>query len=105
MSTVDAPMMQSAVTMIVGAATTTAFLTWFIAAQFSKNRRHFHQVMSQHNKEDDDRFLAIQEAQWELREYVARRDGTKSPPQRKPFPRRRYLQDDANGDDNGHSVS
>ena len=94
---VDAPITQGTVTMVVGMVTTTVFLTWFIAAQFSKNRRDFYRVMSKHNREDDDRFLAIQEVQWELREYIARRDGSKFP-HRKPFPRRRYLIDDTEGE-------
>ena len=83
---------------IVVGATVTIML--YLEKKFGEHRklvyqleRNFYRVMSQHNREDDDRLLALQEAQWELREYVARRDGTKMP-HRKPFPRRRYVQDD-----------
>ena len=92
--------MQSIIAMfviVVGATTTTML---YLERKFSEHRklvyqleRNFYRIISQHNREDDDRFLAIQEIQWELREYVARRDGTKLP-HRKPFPRRRYVQDD-----------
>ena len=83
--------------MVVGA---TIAIMLYLEKKFAEARklvhqleRHFNQVMSLHNREDDDRLLALQESQWELREYIARRDGTKSP-HRKPFPRRRYLQGD-----------
>lgn len=95
--TIDAPAVQSTVTMVMGLASTVAFLTWFIAGQFSKSRRDFYRIMSLHNREDDDRFLAIQEAQRELREYVARRDGTKIP-HPKSFPRRRYFDGGTNSE-------
>jgi hypothetical protein len=75
-------------------ACSTAFLTWFIAAQLSNNRRVFYRTISKHNREDDDRFAALQDNQYELREYLAQRDGT-AMPQRKTFPRRRYLIDDS----------
>lgn len=94
MSTLDVPAAQSIFAMVAAVAAPTAFLTWFIAEQFRKNRQEFYRVMSVHNQEDDDRFSAIQEAQWELREHIARREGSK-PPHRKPFPKRRYITDNA----------
>lgn len=101
----DIPITENVVYIVVSAVGATAWLTWFIRDQFSKNRRDFYRVMSRHNKEDDDRFAALQDNQYELREYIARRDGTELP-QRKTFPRRRYLIEtpDENEDDLGQAA-
>ena len=86
----DIPITENVVYIVSSAVAATAWLTWFIRDQFSKYRRDFYRVMSRHNREDDDRFAAVQDNQYELREYIARRDGTELP-QRRTFPRRRYL--------------
>lgn len=67
-----------------------AWLTWFIAEQFRKNRELFYRVISLHNHEDDDRFEELYDAVWNLRARAAVKDGTPIPERKSP-PRRRYL--------------
>lgn len=78
--------------MICGAVSTAAWLTWFISQQFRSNRALFYRMMSLHNREDDDRFEALSNDIWRIHLRNAQRDGD-SPPERKTFPRRRYLQE------------
>jgi len=70
-----------------------SWLTWFIGNQFSGNRRVFYRVISQHNREDDDRFAALDDAIWGIHIRNARRDGDGAP-LRKSMARRRYLVED-----------
>lgn len=74
-------------------AASSAMLAWFISKQFSDNRRIFYKVMSQHNKEDDDRFEMLKDDIWAIRIRNAQIDGT-VPPEYNSFPRRRYLVED-----------
>lgn len=74
------------------AATVGSTLAWFISAQFSKNRAMFYKALSLHNREDDDRFASLSNDIWAIHLRNARRDGDE-PPERKTFPRRRYLQE------------
>lgn len=76
--------------MIGSVASGAAFLSWFMADQLSRNRRVFYQIISRHNKEDDDRFEALSTDIWRIHLRNARRDGD-GPPERKTFSRRRYL--------------
>jgi hypothetical protein len=70
-----------------------SWLTWFISNQFAGNRRVFYRIISQHNREDDDRFAELSDAIWGIHLRNARRDGD-SAPQRKSITRRRYLVQD-----------
>ena len=106
MATPDAAPILSVATlsMMGGLALTTAYLTWFISDQFSKNRRLFYRVISRHNREDDDRFEVLNDSIWKIHLRNAERDGDK-PPHRHPIVRRRYLletgdetSDDLDGD-------
>lgn len=69
-----------------------AGLAWFIANEFRKNRHIFYQIISLHNREDDDRFEMMSNDIWRIHLRNAQRDGD-NPPERKTFPRRRYLQE------------
>ena len=81
-------------TMIGGLIAASAYLTWFIADQFGRNRRLFYRIISRHNKEDDDRFEILDNSIWEIHVRNAMRDGD-HPPKRQTIPRRRYLVEDA----------
>ena len=97
---------ESVVYMVGSVASGSAFLAWFINNQFSYNRRIFYRVMSRHNKEDDDRFEGINHEIWQILLRNSRVDGDQ-PPKRTTFPRRRYLQEsDEENDDalDGSSV-
>ena len=78
---------------LVSIISATVFLTWFIASQFSGNRRAFYRIISRHNREDDDRFAMLDNAIWKIHLRNARRDGD-MPPQRNPMARRRYMIED-----------
>lgn len=54
----------------------------------------FYKVMSLHNREDDDRFEHLNNEIWNIHVRNAQKDGD-SPPKRRTFPRRRYLQESA----------
>ena len=92
------PLTWGLVTIICAAIGSTAFLTWFVRDQFSKQRGSFFRIISRHNREDDDRFAALSDEIWNLREQVAHASGERPPP-RKTLPRRRYLVDDTNEED------
>lgn len=79
----------------------TAFLTWFIFDQFRRLRSLIYRIISAHNREDDDRFESLSTDNWNLRLELARRLGGKIP-ERKTFPRRRYLQEDNEGSKGGN---
>lgn len=78
------------VSIVVSAVLITAWLTWFVREQFAKTHRLFYRVISLHNREDDDRFEELSNEIWRIHLRNALRDGD-APPQRKTFPRRRYL--------------
>lgn len=81
------------VAIVMSVASGTAWLTWFLREQFSKTHRMFYRVLSLHNREDDDRFEALSADIWRIHVRDARRDGS-DPPDRKTFPRRRYLSEE-----------
>lgn len=89
------PLTWGLVTILCAAVGSTAFLTWFVRDQFSKQRGGFFKIISRHNREDDDRFVNLSDELWNLRAQVARLSGD-IPPSRKTLPRRRYLVDDTN---------
>lgn len=73
----------------------------FVMREFSNTRKMMYQgqvklqklffrVISQHNKEDDDRFEAIYREQYRLHVRNAKKDGTPMPEFR-PLPKRSYL--------------
>lgn len=82
---------------VASAVGVTAWLTWFISEQFRKNRHLFFRVISLHNREDDDRFEALSNDIWQIHLRNAQRDGN-GLPERKTFPRRRYLQEEMDAD-------
>jgi len=62
-------------------------LVWFISDQFKKNRALFWKGLSElhntivakiddHQKDDNRRFAALQDAVWDLRLHLARRNGS-----------------------------
>jgi hypothetical protein len=77
---------------LASVATAAACLAWFISAQFSANRSLFYRALSMHNREDDDRFESLSGDIWRIHLRNAARDGDDAP-ERKTFPRRRYLQE------------
>jgi hypothetical protein len=89
----DLPLTWGLLGMMGTVAVGTAYLTWFVRDQFTKQTRLIYRIISKHNREDDDRFEAISTDMWNIREHLARQNGQEIPP-RKTFPRRRYLMDD-----------
>lgn len=68
-------------------------LTWFIAGQFAKIRHLIYRIISQHNREDDDRFALLDDSIWKIHVRNALKDGV-TPPVRVHMQRRRYLTED-----------
>jgi hypothetical protein len=95
------PLTWGLVGIIGGVAGSTAFLTWFVRDQFSRQTHQFYRIISKHNKEDDDRFEAISTDLWNIRVHLAQSNG-RTMPERKTFPRRGYLVSD-NDTENGHN--
>ncbi len=87
---IDAPITDSTLYIIAAVMTGTAMTVLFLMNEFKKNRRLFYRIISLHNKEDDDRFQALSDEIWAIHLRNARRDGDE-PPERRTFPRRRYL--------------
>jgi hypothetical protein len=86
----DLPLTWSLVAVVASVASSTAFLTWFVLNQFSKSRHLVYSIVSRHNREDDDRFAAIQGDIFKILLRNARID--REPiPECQPFPRRTYL--------------
>jgi hypothetical protein len=95
----DGPITWQIASILGGAISTTAYLTWFVSRQFSQNRHMFYRIISLHNKEDDDRFEELSNEIWRIHVRNAKRDGDDTP-RRKTLPRRRYLQESF-GDEDG----
>jgi len=86
----DLPLTWGLIAVMASVATGTAFLTWFVSKQFSSARHLVYRIVSKHNREDDDRFAAIQNDIFRILLRNARKDGDQ-PPEFTPFPRRAYL--------------
>jgi hypothetical protein len=98
----DPPITESTFYIVGAVMTGTACTVLFLMREFSQNRKLFYRIISLHNKEDDDRFQALSDDIWKIHLRNARRDGD-HPPQRKTFPRRRYIAEtlNENGDELG----
>lgn len=102
----DAPLTLSTLYLIGAVMAGTAATVMAIVRESRQNRRLFYRIISLHNKEDDDRFAALSDEIWNIHLRNARRD-QEQPPQRKTFPRRRYLAEtiDENGDEIGDAAA
>jgi hypothetical protein len=89
----DLPVTWGLIGVVGSVASGTAFLAWFFSDQLRKNRGLFYRVVSRHNREDDDRFAALQSDLFNIRLRNARVDREEAP-EFKPFTRRTYLIDD-----------
>lgn len=89
----DLPITWGLVGVVCSVAAGTAVLTRHLSNQFSKQTRLFFRVISRHNREDDDRFQALSDEMWGVRELISNISG-RPLPARRSFPRRRYLVDD-----------
>lgn len=89
----DLPLTWNLVVLVTSVVCGTAWLTWFIRDQLSKQVHLFYRIISKHNREDDDRFEDLNTHIWNIRNHLSAQGGTPLPEFR-PLPRRRYLIDD-----------
>lgn len=91
------PLTWHLVSIVASVASGTAFLTWFVRDQFARQTRQFFKIISRHNREDDDRFEALNTNIRRIREHLLS-GGVAAVGEMRTLPRRNYLSDDSTED-------